>query len=277
MLEEPEKLINGLRLLMHVFGLEKGTIAIEDNKLDAAEKLRQTLGDDTSIEIKILKTKYPQGDERQIIYALYGIELKAGRLPADVGCVIFNSETCYNVYRAVFEGMPLIERIVTVTGDCVTSPKNLLVPLGTPLSDLIDYCGGFANQPEKLITGGPMMGFAGWSLDAAVTKGTNAVLALSKKFNQNDTLPFACLHCGKCVSVCPMRLMPLYISAYSQARDFDACEKWNALSCVECGSCAYICPGKVPLVQLIRMAKITINDNKRKAAAKAENEKKEAK
>lgn len=277
MLEEPEKLINGLKLLMHVFGLEKGTIAIEDNKLDAAKKLRQTLGDDTSIEIKILKTKYPQGDERQIIYALYGIELKAGRLPADVGCVIFNSETCYNVYRAVFEGMPLIERIVTVTGDCIASPKNLLVPLGTPLSDLVNYCGGFNKQPQKLITGGPMMGFAGWSLESAVTKGTNALLALSEKFNPTDTLPSACLHCGKCVSVCPMRLMPLYISAYSQARDFDACEKWNALSCVECGSCAYICPGKVPLVQLIRMAKMTINDNKRKAAAKAENEKKEAK
>ncbi len=275
MLEEPEKMIGGLKLLMHIFGLEKGTIAIENNKLDAAQRLREVLGDDTSIEIKILKTKYPQGDERQIIYALYGIELKAGKLPADVGCVIFNSETCYNVYRAVLEGMPLIERIVTVTGDCIAEPKNLLVPIGTSISELISYCGGFTKQPERLITGGPMMGFAGWSLDAAVTKGTNAILALSPEFNKAQKLPYACLHCGKCVSVCPMHLMPLYIAQHSQVRDFEGCEKFNALSCVECGSCAYICPGKVPLVQLIRLAKITINEEKRAKAA--QNERKEGK
>lgn len=275
MLEEPEKMIGGLKLLMHIFGLERGTIAIENNKLDAAQRLREVLGDDTSIEIKILKTKYPQGDERQIIYALYGIELKAGKLPADVGCVIFNSETCYNVYRAVLEGMPLIERIVTVTGDCIAEPKNLLVPIGTSISELISYCGGFTKQPERLITGGPMMGFAGWSLDAAVTKGTNAILALSPEFNKAQKLPYACLHCGKCVSVCPMHLMPLYIAQHSQVRDFEGCEKFNALSCVECGSCAYICPGKVPLVQLIRLAKITINEEKRAKAA--QNERKEGK
>ena len=275
MLEEPEKMIGGLKLLMHIFGLEKGTIAIENNKLDAAQRLREVLGDDTSIEIKILKTKYPQGDERQIIYALYGIELKAGKLPADVGCVIFNSETCYNVYRAVLEGIPLIERIVTVTGDCIAEPKNLLVPIGTSISELISYCGGFTKQPERLITGGPMMGFAGWSLEAAVTKGTNAILALSPEFNKAQKLPYACLHCGKCVSVCPMHLMPLYIAQHSQVRDFEGCEKFNALSCVECGSCAYICPGKVPLVQLIRLAKITINEEKRAKAA--QNERKEGK
>lgn len=283
MLEEPERIIKGLKLLMHVFGLEKGVIAVEDNKMDAVETLRGALGDDTSVEVTVMKTKYPQGDERQIIYALTGVELKSGKLPADVGCVIFNSETCYNVYRAVFEGMPLIERVVTVTGNCVKEPKNILSPIGTSISELIDFCGGFTEAPEKIVLGGPMMGFAQWDITVPVTKGTNAVLALSESFNKKVTTPYACLHCGKCVSVCPMHLMPLYLAQHSQNKDFDMCEKYNALSCVECGSCAYICPGSVPLVQLIRLAKGTINDKKRaqaaaaQAAAKPEEKKEEKK
>ena len=277
MLEEPDEVINGLKLLMHVFGLEKGIIAVEDNKMDAVEALHKALGDDTSVEITVMKTKYPQGDERQIIYALTGVELKSGKLPADVGCVIFNSETCYNVYRAVFEGMPLIERIVTVSGNCVKEPKNILAPIGTSISKLIDFCGGFTEQPEKIVLGGPMMGFAQWDISVPVTKGTNAVLALTENFNKKITTPYACLHCGKCVSVCPMHLMPLYLAQHAGQRDFDACEKYNALSCVECGSCAYICPGNVPLVQLIRLAKGTINDKKRAAAAAAAAKKEETK
>ena len=277
MLEEPQKIIDGLKLLMHVFGLDKGIIAVEDNKMDAVEALKKALGSDTSVEISVLKTKYPQGDERQIIYALTGVELKSGKLPADVGCVIFNAETCYNVSRAVFEGMPLIERIVTVSGNCVKEPKNILAPIGTAVSELIDFCGGFTEQPEKIVLGGPMMGFAQWDISVPVTKGTNAVLALSESFNKKPSTPYACLHCGKCVSVCPMHLMPLYLAQHSQKRDFDACEKYNALSCVECGSCAYVCPGSVPLVQLIRLAKGTINDKRRAAAAAAAAKKEEAK
>ena len=267
MLEEPERILKGLKLLMHVFGLDKGVIAVEDNKMDAVETLRKALGDDTSIDVTVMKTKYPQGDERQIIYALTGVELKSGKLPADVGCVIFNSETCYNVYRAVFEGMPLIERVVTVSGNCVKEPKNILAPIGTSISELIDFCGGFTDTPEKIVLGGPMMGFAQWDITVPVTKGTNAVLALTESFNKKPSTPYACLHCGKCISVCPMHLMPLYLAQHSQNKDFDTCEKYNALSCVECGSCAYICPGSVPLVQLIRLAKGVINDKKRAAAA----------
>ena len=263
MLEDPQILIGGLKLLMHVFGLEKGTIAIENNKMDAAQLLTELTAEDDSIEIKVMKTKYPQGDERQLIYALYGIELKAGKLPADVGCVVFNAETCYNVYRAVFEGMPLIERIVTVTGDCISEPKNLLVPLGTPISELIDYCGGLSKEPDRIVTGGPMMGFAIWDTSSPVSKGTNAVLALSRQIENMTSGNYACLHCGKCLTVCPMHLMPLYIAQYSGIRNYKQCEKFNALSCVECGSCAYTCPGKVPLVQLIRMAKMKINEEKR--------------
>ena len=278
MLEQPEKIIGGLKLLMHVFGLDHGIIAVEDNKMDAVKVLRDTLGDDNSVEITVMKTKYPQGDERQIIYALTGVELKSGKLPADVGCVIFNAETCYNVQRAVFEGMPLIERIVTVSGNCIKEPKNILAPIGTSVSKLIDFCGGFTEQPEKVVLGGPMMGFAQWDISVPVTKGTNAVLGLSETFNKKSSTPYACLHCGKCVSVCPMHLMPLYLAQHSGMRDFDTCEKYNAMSCVECGSCAYACPGSVPIVQLIRLAKGVIGDKRRAAAAAAAaQEKKEEK
>ncbi len=276
MLERPQHLINGLKLLMNVFGLKTGVIAIEDNKIDAAKVLKRTLGDDTSIEIKLMKTKYPQGDERQLIYALYGIELKAGKLPADVGCVVFNSETCYNIYRAVAEGMPLISRTVTVTGDCIKEPKNIYAPIGTPISELIDFCGGFVKTPKRIVSGGPMMGTAMWSTETPVSKGTNAVLALSEEFDNSQRTPYSCLHCGKCLTVCPMHLMPLYIARYSEIRDYAQCESFNALSCVECGSCAYTCPAKVPIVQLIRLAKATINEEKRAKAAR-EKEKEEKK
>ncbi len=277
MLEQPERLVRGLKLLMHVFGLEKGVIAIENNKMDAVQALRKTVGDDSSIEIKIMKTKYPQGDERQLIYALYGIELKTGKLPADVGCVVFNAETCCNIYRAVAEGMPLIDRIVTVTGDCIRNPKNVLAPLGTPISELIEYCGGLTESPDRLVTGGPMMGFSIWDADTPISKGTSAVLALSKSFENSQKTPYTCLHCGKCLTVCPMHLMPLYIAQYSKVRNFKECEKFNALSCVECGSCAYTCPGKVPLVQLIRIAKLTINEEKRAETARQAKEKEDSK
>lgn len=263
MLESPDEITAGLRILMHVFGLQKGLIAVEDNKPDAIVRLRESVGDKGDIEVKEMKTKYPQGDERQLIYALTGVELKAGKLPADVGCVIFNSETCYNVYRALASGMPLVERIVTVTGDCLRTPKNVLAPIGTPVSRLIEFCGGLKEKPEKLITGGPMMGVAQWDMDIPVTKGTNAVLALSATFVKEPELPFNCIHCGKCIRVCPMHLMPLYLARNSRKGDYDECEKLNVLSCVECGSCAYICPGKVPIVQFIRVAKSVVNDRRR--------------
>ena len=269
-LENPKKIILGLKLLMKVFGLETGMIAVENNKMDAVEALKKELGGDTSIEIKVMKTKYPQGDERQLIYALTGQELKAGKLPADLGCVIFNVETCYNIYRALDEGMPLIERIVTVTGDAVTTPKNILAPLGAPMSELIDFCGGFKSKPAKIVMGGPMMGVAQWDINAPVTKGTNGILAFSEKFAPKAKDPYACLHCGKCVSVCPMHLMPLYLAQFAKKVDYEMCEKFGIMSCVECGSCAYVCPGHVPIVQFVRMTKAKINEEKRaKAAAKA--------
>lgn len=268
MLEYPHAVIDGTRLLMRVFGLDCAMIAIEDNKPDAAELLAHTLGDDSKIQIKLMKTKYPQGDERQLIYALTGQELAPGKLPADLGCVIFNVETCVNIYRAVTERMPLIERIVTVSGDCISAPKNVLVPIGTSISELITFCGGFKQKPAKLVMGGPMMGVAQWDINAPVTKGTNAVLALSEKFADNcGADSYACLHCGKCVKGCPMHLMPLYLAQYAAVQDYEMCGKFNIMNCVECGSCSYICPGKVPIVQFIRMTKAKIREEAAAAAA----------
>ncbi len=260
MLEHSKELIEGVKLLVKLFGVKKGVIAIENNKPDAISKLRELAKNSPEVEIAELKTKYPQGDERQIIYAMTGKELPAGRLPADVGCVIFNVETCYNIYRAVTLKMPLIERIVTVSGDCINQPKNILAPLGTAVSELIEFCGGFKERPAKLITGGPMMGVAQWDENTPVTKGTNAVLAFTEKFSPKPKTPFACIHCGKCVGACPMHLMPLYLAQFAKNENYEMCERFNIMSCVECGSCAYNCPGKVPIVQFIRMTKAKIRE-----------------
>lgn len=267
MLEDTETVIKGLKLLMRVFGLKSGTVAVENNKMDAVEALKRASGGDEAIKIKVLKTKYPQGDERQIIYALTGKELRAGKLPADLGCVIFNVETCCNIYRAVNEGMPLIERVVTVSGDAVSTPKNILSPLGAPMSELIEFCGGFKEKPAKIVMGGPMMGVAQWDINAPVTKGTNGILAFTERTARRYKDPYACLHCGKCVSVCPMHLMPLYLAQFAKNSDHEKCEKFGIMSCVECGSCAYVCPGHVPIVQFVRMTKAKINEEKRARAA----------
>ena len=267
LLEKPLTVINGLKILLRAFGLREGIIAVEDNKPDAIKLLKSLLADSNTIKVKVLKTKYPQGDERQIIYALTKRELPMGKLPADVGCVVFNAETCASIYTAFSTGMPLIKRIVTVDGDCVETPKNLLVPIGTPYSVLIDYCGGLVKEPWKVINGGPMMGIAQWDIDAPVTKGTSAILVFSKDYEKKAEP--ACIRCGRCVKGCPMRLMPNYLAVFSARDDLDTAEKFDVMSCVECGSCSFQCPGNVPIVQYIRSAKARINDKKRAQAAAA--------
>lgn len=263
LLENPAAVINGVKILMRALGLRKAEIAVEDNKLDAINKLEEHLAGSDIISVKVMKTKYPQGDERQLIYALKGVELPAGKLPADVGCVIFNAETCYAVFEAVAHGMPLIERTVTVDGDCIKNPKNLRVPLGTPYIDLINYCGGLRAQPKKIVNGGPMMGTAQWDIEAPVTKGTSAILVFSEKNDLSYHLPAACIRCGRCVQNCPMHLMPNYLAAFSMTENYDAAEEFSVTSCVECGTCSYNCPGQVPIVQYIRKTKTHINNAKR--------------
>ena len=254
MLEHPEEVVGGAKILLRALGLPSGEIAIEDNKLNAADKIAAEIGDSPLLEVKLMRTKYPQGDERQLIYALTGREIPEGKLPADVGCVVFNVETCSAIYRAFAEGMPLIERCVTVDGDCVKEPKNLRVPLGTSVRELISYCGGLVAEPFKIINGGPMMGAAIWDADAPVTKGTSAILVFSKEFAASHD-DFACIRCAKCVKNCPMHLMPVYLAQYAMAGRYDEAAKLHVMSCVECGTCSYNCPGNVPIVQYIRVAK----------------------
>ncbi len=267
LLEQPDSVINGLKILMKAFSLRKGEIAVEDNKPDAIDKLRERLAGSDLIRVSELETKYPQGDERQLIYALTGKELPAGKLPADVGCCVFNAETCAAVFRAFAEGMPLIERVVTVSGDCVKNPKNVLVPLGTAYSDLLEFCGGLTRTPQKLICGGPMMGNARWDFDNPVSKGTSAMLVLSgKQYPRNEQKP-TCIRCGRCVRACPMRLMPNYLASFAKQGRLAEAEEFDIMSCIECGSCSYSCPGHVHIVQYIRAAKGQINDHKRAMAA----------
>ncbi|MCL1857784.1 MAG: electron transport complex subunit RsxC [Oscillospiraceae bacterium] len=264
MIEHPEMIINGMKILLKTLGLKIGYIAIEDNKLNAADAITDAAAKSKMVEIKILKTKYPQGDERQIIYALTGKELPSGKLPADFGCIVFNAGTCAAVCDAFISGMPLIDRIVTVDGDCIITPKNLRVPIGTPVSEVIEYC-GLKKEPQKIIKGGPMMGLAVFDLLNPVTKGTTAILAFSEKSAIKDSTE--CIRCGKCVAGCQMRLYPAYLAMFSQKEDLDMCEKYDVFNCVECGCCTYICPAGVPIVQHIRTAKGRILENRRREEA----------
>lgn len=263
MLENPASIINGVKILLKALGVREALLAVEDNKLDAVNKLEALVAGSKMISVRVLKTKYPQGDERQLIYALTGRELPAGKLPADVGCVIFNAETCASVFNAFAHGMPLVRRVVTVDGDCIAEPKNVLAPIGASFGDLIAFCGGLKRTPQKMISGGPMMGRAVWDPAMSVTKGTSAILVMSDSYTPKTGLPPVCIRCGRCVRNCPMRLMPNYIAQFSRAGEYSRAEAFGAMACVECGTCSYNCPGQLELTQDIRVAK-----NEIKKAAK---------
>ena len=269
MLEEPERIVGGVKILLKALGLDHAIFAIEDNKKDAAEKMCEHIAGEEGLEVALLKTKYPQGDERQLIYALKGVELPAGKLPADVGCVIFNAETCAAVHTAFTTGMPLIKRIVTIDGDAINEPKNIRVPLGTSYEDVFEFCGGVKENISRIISGGPMMGAAQWDYNSVIMKNTSAILVFSEEKDRTIVENASCIHCGKCVSVCPMHLMPNYLAAFSKADNDEMCEKFNLMSCVECGCCTYNCPGRVPIVQHIRNKKAQIVALRKKLAAQA--------
>ena len=263
--EMPEELISGLKIIMRIFGLKEGHIGIEDNKPEAVKALRACLSKEDGITVDELPAKYPQGAEKQLIYAVTGREVPSGGLPAAVGCAVFNAATCKAIHDAVYNGMPLVKRIVTVSGDISMDAKNLWVPIGTSFIDLMD-CAGFSENPYKVLSGGPMMGAAQYDLTVTVIKGVNAITMLGRK-NRFSVEDSRCLRCGKCIDACPMKLMPVLMYKAMQSGDIDEMKQSNLMDCIECGCCAYTCPASVPLVLGFRSAKQVLR-NAAAAAAK---------
>lgn len=263
MVERPEDVVLGLRAIMKATGVNRAYIGIEDNKPDAIEAMKEAVKSFSDIEVVPLATKYPQGGEKQLINAVTGREVPSGGLPMDVGVIVDNAGTCAAIANVLKTGMPLIERITTVTGAGVKEPKNLLARIGTPVGELIEQCGGFAGEPGKVIMGGPMMGISQSSLEVPVMKGTSGVLVLQK--SEVKTLePMPCIKCARCVDACPIHLLPTYLGKFAEKGMWDEAEKYHALDCIECGCCAYVCPANIPLTQLIRLAKNRILASKKK-------------
>ena len=264
--EQPEKLISGLKIVMKIFGLKEGHIGIEDNKPEAAKALTACLCAADGIHVDVLPAKYPQGAEKQLIYAITGREVPSGGLPAAVGCAVFNAATVKAIHDVVYDGMPLIKRIVTVSGDILMEPKNLLVPIGTTFDALIEAC-GYKENPYKVLSGGPMMGAAQYDLSVPTIKGVNAITVLGKS-NKYDVEEPHCLRCGKCIDACPMKLMPVLMYKALQSGDVQEMKDNNVMDCIECGSCSFTCPASVPLVLGFRVAKQKIRNEAAKAAKK---------
>lgn len=264
MLEMPEKLVGGMKIVLKLFDNAKGIFGVEDNKPDCIARLKELTKDEPRMEVLALKTKYPQGGERQLIYATTGRGINSAMLPADAGCVVDNVATMISIYQAVAEGKPSMERIVTVSGDAVNEPGNFKVPFGISHEELVEAAGGFKSEPEKLISGGPMMGFAMVALDVPVTKTSSSILAFTKD-EVSKFEPTACINCGRCVEACPSRLIPSRLADYAEHHDEEKFTAHEGLECMECGSCSYVCPAKRQLKQAIgSMRKIALANRKKK-------------
>ena len=263
MLENPEALVSGMRVVLSLFEHAKGIFGIEDNKLDCIEKLCELVKDEPRMEVKVLRTKYPQGAERQLIFATTGRKINSTMLPADAGCVVDNVETLIAIHNAVVHGKPVMERVVTVSGDGVNEPGNFRVLIGTNQREVVDAAGGLKGEPEKIISGGPMMGFAMFTLDTPITKTSSSILCLTKD-EVAEFEPSACINCGRCVDVCPSRIIPSRLADYGERYDEDNFVKWEGMECVECGSCSYVCPAKRQLKQPIASMKKIVIANRQK-------------
>ena len=270
MLESPDEVIEGLKIILKRFGITNGHIAIEDNKKDAIALLKEKC-EGGDIKVDTLKKKYPQGSEKHLIYAVTKKKVPMGKLPADVGVIVVNVDTAAAIARKFKFGVPLMRRIVTLAGTPFEKQGNYNVRIGTSIDYIIEKNGGFREEPAKIIVGGPMMGIAQFRLNVPVIKGTSAILAFNEK---EARIPEEenCIRCGKCVDSCPMNLMPLYLQQYARKDDMDACEKYNITSCIECGCCSYGCPSKRQLVQSIRIAKRKVMAIQRERAQKERKE-----
>ena len=273
MLEKSKEIIHGINLVAKVLDVKEVIIGIEDNKSDAVESMGSALfrardmgpapyhslrsGKGHGMKVVKLKTRYPQGGEKQLIGTLLKREVPSGGLPLDIGCVVSNVQTVLSIYEAACFGKPLYERVVTVSGTFLTEPKNVLARIGTPIRDLLKFCGfDFKRDIYKIVMGGPMTGVAQYSLDAPVIKGSSGILVMDRKFKSGDEIN--CIRCSRCVDACPAGIMPCMIASGVKFERFDVASSYNPLDCIECGSCSYVCPSKIPLVQLIKLAKTKI-------------------
>lgn len=264
MLETSNEVIDGLKLIMSVFGLSEGYIGIETNKPDAIAHMRECAARETEVKIHVIpvKTKYPQGSEKQLIDAITGRRVPPGKLPMDVGAVVDNIDTCAAIARAVRLGTPLMRRIVTVSGDCIENPLNFRVRIGTSFEYIIEKSGGFREDPAKIIMGGPMMGIAVPDLSVPIIKGSSGILAFSRKMLVGSKEQ-SCLRCGKCVSGCPMHLLPNKLKEAADKEDIKGLDALHISDCIQCGSCTFVCPANQNPLQSIRTGKIKLNNLKR--------------
>ncbi|MDO8886129.1 electron transport complex subunit RsxC [Candidatus Oleimmundimicrobium sp.] len=263
MLENAEAIIDGLKIILKTLGAKKGYIAIETNKIDAIHHISDLVSSEENIKVVPLIAKYPQGAEKQLIQVLLHKEVPSGCIPSEVGALVQNVGTVIAISEAVRKGKPLTERILSVAGPGINEPKNLRVKIGTPVSHLIEECGGFKGDPGKIVFGGPMTGFALFDLDVPVIKGTSGIVVLPKEMvHLSDSR--ACIRCGSCIQICPVSIMPNYIGQYAEVEMIDQAEEADVMDCIECGLCSYVCPAHRPLIQLIRHAKAKIVSNRKK-------------
>ncbi len=266
MIEEPERLVGGLKVMLQLFENAKAVIGIENNKPKAIEKLRALVKDEPKITVEPLRTKYPQGGERSLIYAVTGREINSSMLPADAGCVVDNVNTVMAIYDAVCKQTPILERVITVTGDAVKEPQNFKVRTGMNYNDIIEAAGGFVGEPKKILSGGPMMGQAMYTTDVPVTKNSSSLTCfLEDEVEKNPESP--CIRCGRCGEVCPEFLVPVLMMQTCMSGNSEGYEKLYGMECIECGSCSYICPARRPLTQAFKQMKRRIGEERRQKAA----------
>lgn len=254
MLEKSSEIVEGLKIITNLVGARQAYIAIESNKMGAVFTLEKVIKKSPNIKIKVLKTKYPQGSEKQLIKVVLGREVPPGGLPLDVGCIVQNVGTALSIYEALYKGKALYERVVTISGDCIKEPSNLLARIGSPIRELVDQCKGFKKEPSKVIVGGPMMGITQFNLDAPIIKGTTGIIFLSseaiKEYPETN-----CIRCARCVDACPVNLIPADIFRFVKKTKYQSLSEYNITDCIECGCCSYECPSKIPLVQWIKLGK----------------------
>ena len=266
MIEEPERLIGGIKVMLQLFENAKAVIGVENNKPKAIEKLRARVKDEPKISVEALRTKYPQGGERSLIYAVTGREINSSMLPADAGCVVDNVNTVMAIYDAVCKRTPILERVITITGDAIKEPQNFKVRTGMNYNDIIEAAGGFKADPKKILSGGPMMGQAMYTTDVPVTKNSSSLTCfLEDEVEKNPESP--CIRCGRCGEVCPEFLVPVLMMKSCMNGDSAGYEKLYGMECIECGSCSYICPARRPLTQAFKQMKRRIGEERRQKAA----------